>query len=106
MNESEQSGVLTKISALCVMRSTTNGKERHHIGGELQVIVEQEGEIVEHPHEAFGLPTEYMMQRPNKLLFVDEVGSNTPTTKDGNVGGEKFLCEAGGSPQVKAATRD
>jgi hypothetical protein len=32
------------------------------------------------------------MQRPDKLLFVDEVGSNTSTTKDGNVGGEKFYA--------------
>jgi hypothetical protein len=47
-----------------------------------------------------------MMQRPDKLVFVDEVGSNTSTTKDGNVGGEKFLCEASGRPQIKAATKD
>jgi hypothetical protein len=34
------------------------------------------------------------MQHPEKLIFVNEVGSNSSTTKDGNVGGEKFLCEA------------
>ena len=33
------------------------------------------------------------MQRPDKLLFVDEVGSNTSTTKDGHVGGEKFCAK-------------
>ena len=46
------------------------------------------------------------MQRPDKLLFVDEVGSNTSTTKDRNVGGEKFCCDAAGCPQIKAATKD
>jgi hypothetical protein len=40
-----------------------------------------------------------MMQCPDKLLFVDEVGSNT-STKDGNVGGGKFLCGAAGCPQA------
>ena len=71
-----------------------------------KLLLSKDGEIVEHRHEAFGLPTEYMMQRPDKLLFVDEVGSNTSTTKDGNVGGEKFLCGAAGRPQVKAGTKD
>ena len=40
---------------------------------------------------AFGLATQYLTQRPDKLIFVDEVGSNTCTTKDGHVGGEKSL---------------
>ncbi|KAI2492615.1 hypothetical protein MHU86_21929 [Fragilaria crotonensis] len=71
-----------------------------------KVLLDKSGEIVEHKAEAYGLPTEYMMQCPHKLVFVDEVGSNTSTTKDGNVGGEKFLCEAAGRPQIKAATKD
>jgi hypothetical protein len=71
-----------------------------------KVMLDKSGEIVEHKSEAFGLPTEYMMQRPDKLVFVDEVGSNNSTTKDGNVGGEKFLCEASGRPKIKAATKD
>ena len=55
---------------------------------------------------ASGLPTKYTMQHPEKLIFVDEVGSNTSTTKDGNLGGEKFQCEADARPQMKAATKD
>lgn len=35
---------------------------------------------------AMGLRTQYLMQRFNRLVFVDEVGSNTSTTKDLNVG--------------------
>ena len=45
------------------------------------------GEVVENEEEAFGLPTEYELIRPDRLIFVDEVGSNTLQTKDGNVGG-------------------
>ncbi len=55
---------------------------------------------------ARGLPTKYTMQHPEKLIFVDEVGSNASTTKDGNVGGEKFLCETDAQPQMKAVTKD
>ncbi len=71
-----------------------------------KVMLDKSGEIVEHAEEAFGLPTQYIIQRPDKLVFVDKVGSNTSTTKDGNVGGEKFLCQANARPQVKAATAD
>jgi hypothetical protein len=38
------------------------------------------------------------MQHPEKRIFVDEVGTNTSTNKDGNVGDEKFLCEAEAQP--------
>jgi hypothetical protein len=71
-----------------------------------EVLLNKEGSIVEEPKEAFGLPTQYLLQRPDKLIFVDEVGSNTSTTKDGHIGGEKFLCEANGRPQIKAVTKD
>ena len=73
---------------------------------ETKVRVDKKGSIVELEEESFGLPTKYLMQRPDKLLFVDEVGSNTSTTKDGNIGGEKFLCERFARPQIKAATKD
>ena len=71
-----------------------------------KVKLDKAGEIVEFSDEAFGLPTQYLMHRSDKLLFVDEVGSNTCTTKDGHVSGEKFLCEADARPQIKAATKD
>ena len=70
------------------------------------VFLNKEGSIVEFAEESFGLPTRYMMQRLDKLLFVDKDGLNTSTTNDGHVGGEKFLCEANGRPQIKAATKD
>jgi hypothetical protein len=70
------------------------------------VKLDKQGEIVEHSKEAFGLKAQYLIQRPNKLVFVDEVGSNTCTTKDGYAGGEKFLFQADARPQIKAATKD
>ena len=41
------------------------------------VKLSKEGLIVEHTHEQFGLDTKYDLIRKDKLLFVDEVGSNT-----------------------------
>ena len=55
---------------------------------------------------AMGLRTKYLMQRPGRLMFVGEVGSNTSTLKDDNVGGEKFLCAVNSRPQACAATED
>ena len=52
-----------------------------------KVLLDKEGLIVEDREDPFGLPTQYQLQRPDKLIFVDEVGSNTSTTKDGHLGG-------------------
>ena len=67
-----------------------------------KIYLDKKGQIVEHKEDSYGLPTQYLML----LVFVDEVGSNTSTTKDGNVGGERFLCEAMARPQIKAAMKD
>ena len=67
-----------------------------------KVYLSIDGEITANASSATGLPTRYMISRPDKLIFVDEVGSNTSTTKDGNVGGEKFLCPASARPQIRA----
>jgi hypothetical protein len=70
------------------------------------VFLNKNGDQVQEVKDSFGLPTRCILQYPDNLLFVDEVGSNTSTSKDGNVGGEKFLCEAMSRPQVRAATKD
>ncbi len=67
---------------------------------------DKSGNIVEEEGDAFGLQSKYILLRPDKLLFVDEVGSNTSQAKDGNIGGEKFLCSSGGRPQQRANTKD
>jgi hypothetical protein len=44
--------------------------------------------------------------QPDRLLFLDEVGSNTLQTKDGkNVGSQKLSCKASQQPQTQAATK-
>ena len=54
--------------------------------------------------DALGLQTKYnLICPPDRLLFVDEVGSNTSQTKDGHVGGELFLCGKGERPQQRSA---
>lgn len=70
------------------------------------VWLNKEGQIVEHEEEAFGLPTRYRLLHPNKLLFVDEVGSNTSQAKDGNMGGEKFLVLNKERPLQRSACKD
>jgi hypothetical protein len=72
-----------------------------------KMYMTKEGETVEeNDANRLGLATRYKVARPDRLLFVDEVGSNTSQTKDGNVGGEKFLCEALQRPHTRAATKD
>ena len=66
----------------------------------------RKGEIVTNVEDSFELPTMYKLLHPEKLIFVDKVGSNTSQTKDGNVGGEKFLCEASARPQHRIGTKD
>jgi hypothetical protein len=67
----------------CGIASKVDGKVR----------VDKSGNIVEFEADGFGLPTQYLMQRPDKMLIINEVGSNmSTTTKDGNLGGEKCLC--------------
>ncbi len=56
------------------------------------VKLNKDGEIVEHAREAFGLQTKYDLIRPDRLIFVDKVGSNTSPLKDGNVGVSFFFA--------------
>ncbi len=70
------------------------------------VKLNKDREIVEHAHEAFGLETKYDLIRPDRRTFVDKVGSNTSQLKDGNVGGELFLCSIDGRPQLRSGSKD
>ena len=62
--------------------------------------------VVDNEQEGIGLEIEYEIIRIHRLMFVNEVGSNTSQAKDGNVGGEKFLSISGGRPQICASTKD
>ncbi len=64
------------------------------------------GDVTESEKNVFGLASKYELIHPDWLLFVDECGSNTSQTKDGNVGGQLYLCTIDGQPQQHAATKD
>jgi len=66
----------------------------------------KDGEVVEQQEQAFGCKSEYELIHPDHLIFVDEVGSNTSQAKDGQVGGQTYLCSVDGRPQNRAATKD
>ena len=56
-----------------------------------KVCMTKEGETdEENDANRLGLATRDKVVRPDRLLVVDKVGSNTLQTKDGNVCGEKF----------------
>jgi hypothetical protein len=40
----------------------------------------------------FGCKSTFELIHPEWLVFVNEVGSNTSQTKDGNIGGQTYLC--------------
>jgi hypothetical protein len=67
---------------------------------------DKNGDVVEEKEQAFGCKSKYEVVHPDHLIFVDEVGSNTSQTKDGQVGGETYLCAVDGRPQNRAATKD
>jgi hypothetical protein len=56
--------------------------------------------------KAYGLASQHELIHPDWLLFVDEYGSNTLQAKDGQVGGQKFLCSIEGRLQERATTKD
>jgi hypothetical protein len=56
-----------------------------------EVMYDKEGRRVFDPALMYGRPTKYRMLKPERCLFVDEVGCNTNQKDDGHVGGEKFV---------------
>jgi hypothetical protein len=64
------------------------------------------GDVVVGEQLAFGKKSHFELIHPDWVVFVDEVGNNTSQTKDGQVGGQKFLCAKDGRPQQRLATKD
>ena len=56
--------------------------------------------------KAFGRNCTHKLTHPDHFIFVDEVGSNTNMTKDGNKGGEKLACERGTTPHQQVICSD
>ena len=67
----------------------------------------QRGHIVATEKKSFGMKTKYMLKHPGKLLFLDEVGSNTSQAKGGQIGGEKlFTVGSESRPQTRSTQKD
>jgi hypothetical protein len=47
--------------------------------------------------ETFGRPTQYMVDHPEMVIFVDETGSNTSQNVDGKNGGRRYILPKDGS---------
>jgi hypothetical protein len=56
-----------------------------------ETMFDKEGNEVHDPTLMYGRPTKYRLLKPERCLFVDEVGCNTNQKEDGHVGGEKFI---------------
>jgi len=59
------------------------------------VIQNINNDVVQAKAEAFRLKTPYHSILPDKLLFVDEVGSNTSQKNDGAAGGVRYIGQKG-----------
>jgi hypothetical protein len=58
--------------------------------------MDREGNVVELESSSFGLPVEYKLLYPERLLhFLDETGCNTNQKSDGKTGGKKYIGKAG-----------
>jgi hypothetical protein len=55
------------------------------------IWVSKEGIFVEANDEVWGRQTNYLLTRPDYVVFVDEVGDNTSQKIDGNIGGTKYV---------------
>ena len=54
--------------------------------------------------QAFGLPVEYKMLYPERLLHMDETGCNTNQKTDGRVGGKKYIGRSGNGKVSKTSS--
>lgn len=64
---------------------------------EKEIMLDKNGTEVFSRDEIYGLPTQYLMTRPDNVVFMDETGCNTNQKKDGKVGGERYVVPADGS---------
>jgi hypothetical protein len=71
-----------------------------------EVWLDKDGVVVEEESEAMGRRTKYILNRPNYLVFVDEVGDNTSQKDDGNIGGTKYVVGRKNRALMRAAHHD
>ena len=66
---------------------------------------DKDGNRVEFESEGYGCKLTSKITRPDMVLLGDEVVSDLYITGDGNIGGEKLLCEKGCISQRKATRK-
>jgi hypothetical protein len=69
-------------------------------------MVQLDERITDNKEEGVGRETEFILTRPEYVLFVDEVGCNTSQKSDGNVGGQKFVVEKNKRALIRASHQD
>ena len=92
MSANKQIGALTRIFQMMyteVYQQMVFSGIAHNLN--TPVWLNKNSKIVELEEEAFSLKTKYLLHHLSKLIFVDEVDSNTSQTKDGNCRGEKLI---------------
>jgi hypothetical protein len=60
------------------------------------LMYDLQGNIVSDVRDMYGRPTNYVLQHPEMLLFVDETGSNTCQVSDGHAAGQLFILPKDG----------
>jgi hypothetical protein len=61
-----------------------------------EVMLDKDGNIVADKEKMSGRPTNYIVTKPEQIMFVDETGSNT-NQKDGYAGGQWYLLPNDGT---------
>jgi hypothetical protein len=61
------------------------------------VMFDINGLKVDSIEKMYGRPTNYILENPEMMIFVDETGSNTCQVSDGHVGGQLFILPSDGS---------
>lgn len=71
-----------------------------------EVMLDINGNIVEEEKEMFGCPTQYIITKPEQIIFVDKCGSNKNQKDDGYAGDERFILTNDGEGGVIGDTTD
>ena len=78
----------------CVYNAMLKAKVPFEV--EHETAYDREGNIVDtDSSEVYGKPSKFHICNPERILFVDECGSNTNQKSDGQVGGQRFIFSKG-----------
>ena len=67
--------------------------------------MDRDGKVLDREDTSFGCKVTHNILRPDLILVMDEVGSDTSQKGDGAIGGEKVVCEKGTTPKENCSTK-